>query len=148
MRVLGEDDHGVWGCCDVGEQIYKAGEPAFVRSSALLALIPRDECWSASWHPPSEHRLEVYIDINTEPNWTGSTVSMIDLDLDVLRHRDGTVELLDEDEFEEHRVIHDYPPDLVSLARDAAAATMALASAPAEPFDRAWRHWYATVHEL
>jgi hypothetical protein len=41
-----------------------------------------------------------------EPTWTRNAVSMIDLDFDVLRHRDGTVELLDEDEFDDHRVTY------------------------------------------
>ena len=85
MRTLGEDSHGVWGCCEIGDQVQKAGAPSFVRSTPLLFLIPRTGCWSATWYPPSEEQLEVYIDINTEPTWTGNTVSMTDLDFDVLR---------------------------------------------------------------
>lgn len=84
MRTLGEDEHGVWGCCQPGEQVHKAGEPAFVRDTLLLLLIPRAGDWSATWYPPSEERLEVYIDINTSPVWSSGRVSMIDLDLDIL----------------------------------------------------------------
>jgi uncharacterized protein len=148
MRVLGEDDLGVWGCCDIGEQVHKGGKPYFVRPASLLLLIPRVGSWSASWYPPSEERREVYVDINTTPLWTADAVTMVDVDFDVLRYRDGTVELLDEDEFEEHQLGYGYPDDLVSFARDAAHETLALALGPFEPFDQAWRAWYAQVHEL
>lgn len=148
MRALGEDDHGVWGSCDPGEEVHKAGKPAFIRETSLLFLIPRAGLWSASWYPPSEQRLEVYIDINSQPIWTADSVSMIDLDFDVLRHRNGTVELLDEDEFDDQRITYDYPPDLVSLAREAAENMLSLAQRPAEPFDQAWRHWYRRLHNL
>jgi len=146
MRVLGEDDFGVWGRCDAGEQVHKAGKPEFIRASALLCLIPRTGCWSATWYPPSEERLEVYIDINTSPVWTSDAVSMIDVDFDVLRHRDRTVELLDEDEFEAHRVTYGYPDDLIEYARTAALDTLAKASNPSEPFAHAWQPWYAEIH--
>ena len=148
MRTLGEDSHGVWGCCEIGDQVQKAGAPSFVRSTPLLFLIPRTGCWSATWYPPSEEQLEVYIDINTEPTWTGNTVSMTDLDFDVLRHRNGAVELLEASEFDDHRLAYDYPPHLVAFARRAAASTLALAQVPAEPFDRAWRAGYTGVHGL
>ena len=36
---------------------------------------------------------------------------MVDLDLDVIRMRDGRIILDDEDEFEEHQVRYAYPPD-------------------------------------
>lgn len=147
MRALGVDEYGIWGCCDAGEQVHKAGKLAFVRSDALLCLVPRVGCWSASWYPPTEERLEVYIDINTQPVWLEDAVTMIDLDLDVLRARDGTVEVLDEDEFNEHRVAYDYPPEIVTLARTAVAETVALAQIPFEPFDQAWRDRYAKLHE-
>ena len=41
---------------------------------------------------------------------------MVDLDLDVIRLRDGTVLLDDEDEFAEHRVLYGYPEDVVERA--------------------------------
>ena len=54
---------------------------------------------------PAEHtRYEVYIDMSTVPVWDGDTMTAIDLDLDVVRLWDGTVEILDEDEFAEHQV--------------------------------------------
>lgn len=143
MRVLGEDNHGVWGACEAGESVYKSGELAFIRESTLLSLVPRDGCWSALWYPPSEPVLEVYVDINSCPEWTVGAVEMIDLDFDVIRRRDGTVQLVDEDEFEEHRLTFGYPNDLVALARSAAKEVTERASHPTEPFASSWRTWYS-----
>lgn len=46
-------------------------------------------------------------------------MSQIDLDLDVVRWLDGSVEIIDVEEFEEHRVALDYPGELVAGAVDA-----------------------------
>jgi hypothetical protein len=143
MRRLGEDQHGVWGRCDVGEEVYKADQLAFVREVALLSLVPRVGCWSALWYPPEEKKYEVYVDINSDPSWSPSSVSMIDLDFDVERKRNGEVSLVDEDEFEENRVRFEYPNDLVDFARTAARDVTAAVEAPLEPFASHWRVWYA-----
>ena len=46
---------------------------------------------------------------------------MVDLDLDVVRHRDsGVAELLDEDEFLEHQRRYGYPDDVIHRGREAA----------------------------
>ena len=39
---------------------------------------------------------------------------MIDLDLDVVRFRDGRVEVLDEDEFGQHQATLGYPPHMIN----------------------------------
>lgn len=52
---------------------------------------------------------------------------MVDLDLDVILGRDGSLVLDDEDEFDKHRVTLDYPADVVARARRAAADLMAAA---------------------
>jgi protein associated with RNAse G/E len=44
-------------------------------------------------------------------------VTMIDLDLDVIKRRDGTVFIDDEDEFAEHQVKYAYPADVIATAR-------------------------------
>lgn len=142
MRVLGEDDYGVWGSCDTGEEVYKAGELAFVRDTSLLSLVPRVGCWSALWYPPEEALYELYVDINTNPVWGPTAVSMIDLDFDVVRKRTGETDLVDEDEFEEHRLRFGYPDDIVQLARTASRELTTAVAAPLEPFDTHWRVWY------
>ena len=49
---------------------------------------------------------------------------MVDLDLAVIRTFSGQTRLLDEDEFELHRVELDYPAPMVDLARETAAQLM------------------------
>jgi hypothetical protein len=50
--------------------------------------------------------LDIYVDITDAPVWpTAHEVTMVDLDLDVVRVRaTGAVEVVDEDEFAEHQV--------------------------------------------
>ena len=62
-----------------------------------------------------------YADVITPAVWDGDTVRMVDLDLDVVRRNDGTVEIADEDEFDEHRVALGYPAHVVDPARTEAA---------------------------
>lgn len=143
MRLLGEDERGVWGSCDVGEEVFKEGKLAFVREEAFLCLVPRVGCWSALWYPPSDAEYEVYVDINSHPVWSEDRVTMVDLDFDVVRKRDGSVMLVDEDEFEAHSVAYGYPDELVELARSAAATVFDDVATPAEPFSTAWRSWYS-----
>lgn len=142
MRVLGEDSHGVWGSCDAGEMVHKAGAPAFVRERTMLCLVPGSGCWSALWFPPEEETFEVYVDINTEPVWEAGAVGMVDLDLDVVRNRDGSVIRLDEDEFDANRVAFGYPDELVELARTAMESVVGAVAAPDDPFAAGWRRWY------
>ena len=73
---------------------------------------------------------------------------MVDIDLDVVRWSDGRVEVLDEDEFEEHRQLFEYPPRLVATAR-ATTARLALAlEAGHEPFGDVACGWMATALDL
>ncbi|MEP7333660.1 MAG: hypothetical protein ABI692_16415, partial [Terracoccus sp.] len=43
-------------------------------------------------------------------------VTMVDLDLDVILTREGHLFVDDEDEFEQHRAVLGYPPEVISLA--------------------------------
>jgi hypothetical protein len=142
VRVLGEDEHGVWAACDAGDAVHKAGAFAFNRPTTLLKLIPRgDEHWTGLWHPPDDPKWDLYLDINTPPEWNGDAVTMIDLDLDVQRLRDGSVHLLDEDELEAHSIEYGYPDDLVAMTRAAAHDVFDRITAGVEPFVDAPRRW-------
>ncbi|HET9946387.1 MAG TPA: DUF402 domain-containing protein, partial [Actinomycetes bacterium] len=67
--------------------------------------------------------------------------SMVDLDLDVVLMRDGSLVLDDEDEFEAHRVALGYPDDLVALARRTAHEVLVAISDGSEPFGSAGASW-------
>lgn len=70
---------------------------------------------------------------------------MVDLDLDVILGRDGSLVLDDEDEFDKHRVTLDYPADVVARARRAAANLMAAAADGQEPFGSAGTGWLSRL---
>ena len=72
-------------------------------------------------------------------------VTMVDLDLDVIRTRDGDLLLDDEDEFDEHRVTLGYPADVVALARRTADELMTAAAVGHEPFGPAGSRWLARL---
>ncbi len=70
---------------------------------------------------------------------------MVDLDLDVVRHRHtGAAELLDEDEFEEHQRRCAYPDEVIQRTRHSASWLMD-AVTEREPFRSAYRSWLAMV---
>jgi hypothetical protein len=85
----------------------------------------------------------VYIDITTPAQWSadGMTVTMVDLDLDVLRRWDGRVDVDDEDEFAEHQVALGYPPELIELAERSCAERRAALAQGDEPFAGLHHAW-------
>ncbi|WP_239162611.1 DUF402 domain-containing protein [Paractinoplanes rishiriensis] len=106
-----------------------------------MALVPADGCWIANWNADADTEMEIYVDVTDQPVWTGELVRAVDLDLDVVRLRDGTVELLDEDEFAEHQVRYGYPADVVARAQATAAELMARVRDRDEPFGDVGRAW-------
>ena len=74
-------------------------------------------------------------------------VPMVDLDLDVVLMRDGSLVLDDEDEFEVHRAALGYPGDLVDLALATADEIFRAIWDGAEPFGTVGASWLARVGE-
>ncbi len=69
----------------------------------------------------------------------------VDLDLDVQKAPGGAVEVLDRDEFEQHRDRYGYPDQLVEAAEQSCAEVAALLAAEAEPFASAPREWLVAL---
>jgi hypothetical protein len=145
-RRLGEDEHGSWIGHPAGAEMRRGTEPPVTLGHAYAAVVPPRAEWVA-WFNAEPEPVEIYCDVTSLPRWTGrDRVTMIDLDLDVCRIRaDGSVHLLDEDEFAEHRVRYGYPPEVVERAtRVAAELAVALADGT-EPFAGAYRAWLNRV---
>lgn len=141
MARLGEDEFGVWVWAAAGNLITRA-DVSFLTKEPTLGVVPRSGMWYAAWW--LGHRdVDLYVNVNTVPEWDGGAqrVSMIDLDLDVIRLLDGRVEIVDEDEFAAHRVEYGYPPDVVDAALSAAAELQAAVEARTEPFGDARERW-------
>lgn len=146
MSRLGEDEHGLWLWSPPGSNMQRGHEPMRQSAGVNVKLIPDNKWWTAMWN--AGLKFDLYVDIITPPSWNGSTVTMIDIDLDVKRWADGHAEVVDEDEFEEHRVAFDYPERLIDTAR-ATAARLALAVEERhEPFGDVGDSWVRTAVNL
>lgn len=135
-RVLGEDSHGVWVGAAPGSPIVDPDGTERRGQHVVVWCVPRDGWFMVHvlrGHPD----LAVYIDICTPAVWTDRGARLIDLDFDVVVWNDdrgGHVELVDEDEFEEHRVRLGYPDELVMSSRRAAHDVLARTQAGDAPF--------------
>lgn len=144
---LGEDEFGVWLAIPTGTTVQRGHEPERLMDRDAVQLVAADRWWSLIYNGP-EHEFEVYVDITTPAVWErADRVTMFDLDLDVVRHQDGTVEILDEDEFDEHRHARSYPPQLVDGARAATAAIFVALERHEEPFGTVAATWLGRLTE-
>jgi hypothetical protein len=137
---LGEDDHGVWVGCPAGTVGQRGTEPPVTWDTAYVVCFPREAWWTALFNAPPRW-TELYCDISTVPEWRGDEVTMVDLDLDVLRRRDGTVEVVDEDEFAEHQVRYGYSRSVIERAQESCDRLAKAAGDGTEPFATAFRPW-------
>lgn len=147
---LGDDEHGVWlgialGC------VATSPLGSFAWDRIAVMLIPYDEPWTAQFMTPAtgptmtDHL--VYVDITTPAAWNGDTVTMVDLDLDVVRSADGSVFVDDEDEFAEHAANWEYPAEVVSLAEKSCATTVARLAEEREPFGAVGAAWLTRAQQ-
>jgi hypothetical protein len=145
MRRLGEDQHGVWIGSPAPTVLRKGDGPLVTLEYASVMLFPRDAWWTAAFND-APASTEIYCDITTQARWPSpDEVTMIDLDLDVSRKRDGTVELLDEDEFAEHQVTYGYPAEVISEAQRSARWLQAALADGSEPFASTYQSYLALV---
>lgn len=134
--VAGRDHHGTWVTVPPGGTYRRGDDPPLVDEHGFVVLLPEHEWWTAYFNavPRGSKTHRIYVDVNTPVRWEGDVAHLVDLDLDVTRSADGTVRLLDEDEFDEHRVRWSYPDRIVDATRTAAAALVAAIEAGREPF--------------
>ncbi|MGH3465990.1 MAG: DUF402 domain-containing protein [Kribbellaceae bacterium] len=136
-QYLDEDEHGLWLGAPPHSKAQRGDEPPVIHSQAHVLLFPRDAWWTAVFND-APARTEIYCDITTPPEIGTAQVTMVDLDLDVLRRRDGSVLVDDEDEFAEHQVKYGYSPDVIEQAQ-ASCDWLAANVAVSEPFMSAFR---------
>lgn len=145
---LGADHHGRWLGAPAGTPIRRGAEPPIVWAYPHVALFRPDVWWTVVFNGDPAP-IEVYCDITSVSQWVdgadGPYVTAIDLDLDVARRRDGRVEMLDEDEFAEHRQRYGYPPDVVAAAEDSARWLMKACAGDTEPFASEYHAWLDRV---
>jgi protein associated with RNAse G/E len=145
-RYLGEDDHGIWIGAPAGATTQRGSEPPIVLDGPFVELIPNGQWWTATFNGEPA-KTEIYCDITTPAQWRDEhEVTMVDLDLDVVRMRaDQQVLLLDEDEFAEHQERYSYPAEVIAQAERAAAWLLEVIRAGAEPFATSYLAWLELV---
>jgi hypothetical protein len=136
---LGEDEHGTWIGAVAGTTVSRPGA-SYTAPGAFVSVVPAERPFVATFYDPAyaearDTGVEVYVDITTVPRWEGPVVSMVDLDLDVVRGRTGRVWVDDEDEFADHRVRFGYPAEVVRLAASSCDEVHAAVTAGLPPYD-------------
>lgn len=140
---LGEDRYGVWLGVPAGAVLRRGSEAPVTMERGFVQSIAPGRWWTLLYNHEG-HRVTHYIDVIRPPQWHGGDlVTMVDLDLDVVRRRDGNIELEDEDEFDHHRRLFGYPDWMAAKARGTAAALMLALEANREPFAATCRAWLA-----
>ncbi len=138
---LGADEFGTWLGIPAAATVQRGYEPARTIGRDAVQLITPDRWWSLIYNGAG-NEYEVYVDIATPPVWESQDrVTMLDLDLDVVRYMDGTVKILDEDEFLDHQVRFSYPERLIAAARASMAEVVAAVEANREPFASVAAAW-------
>jgi len=147
MFRLGEDEHGLWLWAPPGTVAQRGDEPPKTFRSTAVKLLTPDQWWTAIWNAMGPY--ELYVDIATPVRWDGDRATLIDLDLDVTRIRDtGEVHVLDEDEFQQHQVVYDYPSNIIDKARTATARVAVDVERRTEPFGHVATAWMARAVAL
>jgi protein associated with RNAse G/E len=76
-----------------------------------------------------------YCNVNLPPIVEESSITYVDLDLDVIVRPDFSYQILDVDEFEHHARIFGYPKDVQESAQDALTAIISLIERRQFPFN-------------
>ncbi|KIC56605.1 hypothetical protein [Microbacterium hominis] len=152
---LGSDVHGDW----VGQRDgWRRARPGYdLRSEGdNVTLIPPRGEFAASLNA-THPLIAIYIDVAWDLRWDAAadpagipSPTGIDMDLDVVRARDGRGTWIDDrDEWEEHRVQYGYPREIVERLETVAVELEAEVRAERAPYDQATAaHWLAVLAAL
>jgi protein associated with RNAse G/E len=97
--------------------------------------------WDDRWYSvfrfrePAGELRNYYCNINTPARLEDNRLTFVDLDIDVLVAPDFSLQVLDEDEFEAHEQLYNYPPEFRGRAREALAEVCELIRLRRFPFD-------------
>ena len=146
--LLGTDTCGTWIGCRRGDPVrLPTGEERPMEYSGVVCIPASDWFAMHYWHEHPE--VDLYVDIATPAVITANAATVIDLDFDVIRWNAATgghVELVDEDEFEQHRVELEYPQEIEAAERKAATDVLARCEAEEPPFSvKHARRWLESL---
>jgi uncharacterized protein len=143
---LGEDEWGDWIAVPVGSRRWKGTVSMEPTPEPAVFCAPREHWWHLHYNGSFARNYSHFVDITTPPAWVSENrYEMIDLDLDVAVHVDGTIEVQDEDEFEVHQVRYSYTEDMIANAEREAESIVEQLQNRCEPFFDVAEHWLARV---
>ncbi|MBA2380210.1 MAG: DUF402 domain-containing protein [Blastocatellia bacterium] len=96
--------------------------------------------WQDRWynvfrfHNPDGSLRNWYCNICMPPEFVGTTLDYIDLDIDIVIWPDGTREVLDRDEFAANAAAFKYPADIINNAETALSDVLAMIDNAEFPF--------------
>lgn len=144
-RWLGEDEWGVWTAVPAGSPRWKGTETRSPTAADAVFCAPSEGWWHLHYNG-NRTGLSHFVDVVTPAVWVSEDrYEMVDLDLDVVRHQDGVVEIEDEDEFAEHQLVYGYTEEMIDTAVVTAARVRTELTSGAEPFFSIADSWLARV---
>jgi hypothetical protein len=143
LEELGADVYGKWFSGRPGTALQRGEDPPILELDGFVKLVPASGDWIAIWRSAGD--IAIYVDVTNTPQTSGSRIEAIDLDLDVVAFRDGRVEVIDVDEFDEHRLTLGYPAQIVAGALATATWLSEHISMNTPPFDGTGPSWLANA---
>lgn len=142
---LGEDEYGTWVAAPAGTERWKGLEEVRPTAENAVFCAPHDGWWHLHYNGETT-KFSHFVDIVTQPVWISENkYEMIDLDLDVVVHQDGTIEIEDEDEFEAHQLRYGYTDDMIEGALEATERVVDALRDRCEPFFEVAAEWLAKL---
>lgn len=136
---LGEDEYGRWlGVAKDDPWRFADNSRSGVFISSFVKVVPSGTFWTACFNKDFP---VVDVDIVLPVQWDGDVLEEVDLELDILRAPDGSVQVRDRDEFERVRETWDLPAEIVAQAEATCEQIRALVEQGAEPFGAVGRAW-------
>jgi protein associated with RNAse G/E len=138
VRLIEDNGERLWFRAAVGSPIehYTSGQTFTVRHASDMFF------WRGRWYnvyvnrEPDGALHHYYCNVGLPPTVCDSTLTFVDLDLDVYILPDGTFSVLDTDEFREHSIQYGYPPEVRRAACEAVLDVLLLWRARQAPFDQ------------
>ena len=145
---LGSDRWGDWVGQRSGWRSVRPGREVTADADNVTLIAPSGE-WAATFNA-APATYAVYIDIGWDVRWQDGSPTGIDMDLDVVRARDGRgIWIDDRDEWSEHRVQYGYPLDIASRLEQVALDLEREVTQEAVPFEAATAaHWLSELDRL
>jgi len=143
---LGGDEWGAWVSVPSGSARRRLGADVDPTDADAVFCAPRDGWWHLHYEGPAARKYVAFVDITTPPVWVSENrYEAIDLDLDVALYVDGTIEVQDEDEFEEHQVVYGYTQEMIDRALAETDRIVEALRSRQEPFFEVAAEWLAAA---